>query len=298
MKQFLSITTLVLMAFAAFGSPVRSDEAAKGLSYIDEDVWNPTAADYIQDGLVNLWDAVENADWGVHTDYATSWTDLVGGFILQTGGGAIGDFTGGYMHYEATFFNGDGDPVTQQGNRYYDKMIALRYVLNTGLFTIEIVHRPRISRYTAWQKHNYGLRVLGRTNSHTSLGINCDGTVRLYSNILESGTTFPSSPMTDKIKESRTIVCDSAEGGIYSYLNALGDGSARLNPSAAWGVNISGPLMWLNSCIGFSQFTPYASWNNNDESSSDIYSFRIYNRPLTEDEIRYNHQIDKARFGL
>lgn len=29
-----------------------------------------------------------------------------------------------------------------------------------------------------------------------------------------------------------------------------------------------------------------------------IYSVRLYNRPLTEDEIRHNYEIDKARFPL
>ena len=209
MKQCRLITTLVLMAFAAYGYPVKSNEAMKSIAFTDNNAYIPSAANYIQEGLVNLWDAVENVGWGVHTDHATAWTDLVSGLVLQTGGGVVGDFTGGYMHYEATFYNGGGDPITQQGVRYYDKMIALRYVLNTGMFTIEIVHRPMISSYDDWQKSNHGLRILGLTFSHSVIGITCDGTVKLYSNILESGTTFPSTPFTDKIKESRTIVCDS-----------------------------------------------------------------------------------------
>lgn len=38
----------------------------------------PTARDYIQDGLVAMWDGVENAGWGVHSANATVWKDLVG----------------------------------------------------------------------------------------------------------------------------------------------------------------------------------------------------------------------------
>ncbi len=29
-----------------------------------------------------------------------------------------------------------------------------------------------------------------------------------------------------------------------------------------------------------------------------VYSVRIYNRCLTEDEIKHNYEIDKARFGI
>ena len=36
----------------------------------------PTAADYIQDGLIAMWDGIENAGCGVHDDSATIWKDL------------------------------------------------------------------------------------------------------------------------------------------------------------------------------------------------------------------------------
>ena len=52
---------------AAFASPQRGESAAKSLAFADDDS-APTAADYVQSGLVNFWDGIENADWGVHTD--------------------------------------------------------------------------------------------------------------------------------------------------------------------------------------------------------------------------------------
>lgn len=47
-----------------------------------------TARDYVQDGLVAMWDGIENAGWGVHDDTATVWMDLVGG-ISPTINGTI-----------------------------------------------------------------------------------------------------------------------------------------------------------------------------------------------------------------
>lgn len=38
----------------------------------------PTAKDYVQNGLVAMWDGIENAGWGVHDSAATMWNDLVG----------------------------------------------------------------------------------------------------------------------------------------------------------------------------------------------------------------------------
>ena len=37
-----------------------------------------TAKDYVQYGLIAMWDGIENAGWGVHDSSATVWKDLVG----------------------------------------------------------------------------------------------------------------------------------------------------------------------------------------------------------------------------
>ena len=48
----------------------------------------PTAKDYVQDGLIAMWDGIENAGWGVHDANATTWKDLSGNnndLVLQNG---------------------------------------------------------------------------------------------------------------------------------------------------------------------------------------------------------------------
>ena len=39
----------------------------------------PTARDYVQNGLIAMWDGIENVGYGQHDDNATSWIDLTGG---------------------------------------------------------------------------------------------------------------------------------------------------------------------------------------------------------------------------
>lgn len=41
-------------------------------------------------------------------------------------------------------------------------------------------------------------------------------------------------------------------------------------------------------------------WHNSNSyfSNQNVYAMRIYNRALTEDEIRQNYEIDKARFNI
>jgi hypothetical protein len=38
----------------------------------------PTARSYVNDGLIAMWDGIENAGWGVHDSAATMWRDLIG----------------------------------------------------------------------------------------------------------------------------------------------------------------------------------------------------------------------------
>ena len=44
---------------------------------------SPTAKNYVQDGLVAMWDGIENAGWGVHDATATTWVDLVSGLATN-----------------------------------------------------------------------------------------------------------------------------------------------------------------------------------------------------------------------
>ena len=45
-----------------------------------------TAKDYVQDGLIGMWDGIENAGWGVHDPNATAWKDLAGSTDLEVYG--------------------------------------------------------------------------------------------------------------------------------------------------------------------------------------------------------------------
>ena len=37
----------------------------------------PTARDYVQDGLVAMWDGIENAGWGEHSESNEKWVELI-----------------------------------------------------------------------------------------------------------------------------------------------------------------------------------------------------------------------------
>lgn len=56
----------------------------KLMNFKSRSAWKPrTARDYVQDGLIAMWDGIENAGWGVHDPNATTWKDLVSGDVTS-----------------------------------------------------------------------------------------------------------------------------------------------------------------------------------------------------------------------
>lgn len=60
-----------------------------------------SAKSYVQDGLIAMWDGIENAGWGTHDANATVWKGLVGeGVDLELQGGAT--WTDKGLHFDGT----------------------------------------------------------------------------------------------------------------------------------------------------------------------------------------------------
>lgn len=80
-REFIVGGAAAIGGIAAVGDPVRSMLGARGTASIGGG-GAPTARDYVQNGLIAMWDGIENAGWGVHDAAATVWADLVGGYDL------------------------------------------------------------------------------------------------------------------------------------------------------------------------------------------------------------------------
>ena len=253
-----------------------------------------TARDYVQNGLIAMWDGIENAGWGIHVDSLSQWNDLIGGFLLQANNGVSGDFSNGHLHAGIPFYNGAGDPVDKTGIRYYEPAIAVKTYLNSGLFTIEIVFSHDTSSLNSWQKSNYLDFGLGLVSSHSSICFMVNGDVKLKNGVLASGTVIESISVPDGTRASRSLVIDKDS----LYASIYGSGafltSQELNSGNAWGQTDS--IVYTNTCVGNVDDGSAAntwSYDKSLSSSSNIYSIRIYSRPLLAAEIFSNYIIDK-----
>lgn len=77
-KMFLYLMLVIMVTVGLTAAPLKSNLAGREIVGI-EDGSNLTAKDYIQDGLIAMWDAKENVGWGRHDDTSTTWVDLTGG---------------------------------------------------------------------------------------------------------------------------------------------------------------------------------------------------------------------------
>ena len=88
----------------------------------------PTARDYVQDGLVAMWDGIENAGWGVHDENATTWKDLIGGAEPTLTGGANVSWQANGCNVTSGYFTGSAtQPVV---DAFANEKVTIEVVCN------------------------------------------------------------------------------------------------------------------------------------------------------------------------
>lgn len=233
-----------------------------------------TAKDYVQDGLIAMWDGIENAGWGVHAPNATVWKDLSGnGYDFSFIDGVTGATWEGGDHLYLAHNNKSSIgvastvsllPITDGGDCTVEEI----YDLGEWVFFDNIANSQMPFRL-------FGAAVpVGRFN-HSGFVGNSALTVAqnmtyAYRDTLETrtGLQYRNAMLTQGSTQLTLCVGDSFTSLVPSYSEAktftVGD------------AIISRP--------------PFCN--------AKLYSVRVYDRVLTDAEVSHNYAIDKARFGL
>lgn len=82
----------------------------------------PTARSYVQDGLVALFDAKENKDWGVHDPAATTWIDLTGNEL------ALSFWNSSFVTWQDGYMRCRGWAYNQSRSRSYPRGVTVEWV--------------------------------------------------------------------------------------------------------------------------------------------------------------------------
>lgn len=259
MKKFfpLLLSACCLATAVLFSAPIRSNLGGDGVEGISENT-GPTAADYIQDGLVAMWDGIENVDWGAHDPDATTWIDLVNGIDIPVNG-----------------FNPDCaimKTVALSDAQLLDALASPN--MTVEMFTVcgvsplssrlsPIVVMPEAS-YFSFSYYRWGASVNYAT-----------GFYRLFGQQNKWYGYFPREGDVETIRFTLTRDCTSVKAYYYNGSSLDVYSYAATEPSVS-------P-------------TELRFWR---AGNPEVYFVRIYNRTLSEAEVSYNFLIDKARFGL
>lgn len=219
----------------------------------------PTARDYVQDGLIAMWDGIENAGWGVHDPNATVWKDLVGDLDMSyTQHGQIEDTKLvcdglGFGAYRENYEYFVCDEYTVEMDFSIDNPITTE-----GMFLkFGIVNGENRTVMTGLAVGRYVNRMLA------IYGANRNG----QSSLLDDGLAYSVSVVHD---------------GSYALTNGIGD-------------NKRGFMGWaIEKVIAVGAFSNKGTGG----LPSSYHNIRVYNRKLTHEERMSNYAISKARFDI
>ncbi|MBO4292940.1 MAG: hypothetical protein J5881_00915 [Clostridia bacterium] len=228
--------------------------------------------EYVTDGLLAYYDAENNTGTG-HSFATTTWKDLSGNNNDATLSGFDGtDASGWHSNYLA--FDGQNDYVTGAFNSNGDITVEFiaknKNTTNATMFMLNKWDTTQTS-YQLWGGSHVRTPRLLVPRTSTETYVELSGGQLGY-----SGTNNITSYIISKNQNSINTYNNGKVLGQYNNLSFI----QRFNFNNT------------NFTIG--------RWHTSNAyySNQNVYAMRIYNRALTEDEIRQNYEIDKVRFNI
>lgn len=268
---------------------ITADEGYNGLNNVTVTTDVPTSGgepvvepDYITDGLVTWFDG-EDA-----TDENNRWNSRIGDDYIYVNGRCIGSAT--TNPFIKSKYNNE---VTN--NFVYGYRTSQDYY-NTG-YTIEVVGRVT-SKYNR-NGDTGGWLIASNNSSGFGIGLTGDnGEIKFindsditkekvytgYYNKTFGASIYLNDVGTRDTSYKYNVLCSVNGGNWYSTIETKNANKATMNN------NFGLAVMCYYSEDGVAR-SSYAI-------NGGINCIRIYNRQLTNEELAYNHSIDKARFNL
>ena len=263
-KKAFIFGVIASLGLLCLAYPISSQVASRHSSFVGvEGGGIPTPYDYVQDGLVALYDGDWNVGVDSHDPDSDAWIDLTGnGRTLTVIWGDIGWDDKCFISCHGTIGNANiGLPVNDGKS---DR-------------TVEIVSSG--ARNGAQRCH---LTIhSGNSSSVWGLGHYMWGDIRAVCGYSFSGSnvSIANFPNIQDILLSKSVRLRGNEC-VFIVNDDMKTSSSRMNYT-------SNGLFLGNTALE-SSYT--------DEVR--IYSVRIYDRVLSDEEVSYNFAIDRARFGL
>ncbi len=243
----------------------------------------PTTLDYVQDGLIALFDGIENSGRGVHSQgQTTSWENLMDGAAAMQ------------IHSYATFLDDHVDFVNSQSSEasygFYGKLPGdfITNPLSRGTFELVAKVPPKSALDDYGSVHTCGVASMAYTTVID--GVSVQATVsrveittnqgylsfRATGSSIRSSNHFNIEPYIDNKVHSFSFYGQSITVDGSTVLSPYETQSGRFTPSGN---------------VLFGSSNSYCPWKH-------VCCIRFYNRILTAEEISVNCTIDETRFNL
>ena len=234
-----------------------------------------SARSYVNDGLIAMWDGIENAGFGTHDASVATWKDLVGEYDITLN-------QGHYLWGKDSISTVDDVSTTPTSSNIigyrdncsglYSSMVSMEAVIQANSDCIGDYVRVAISMANP----TYSLRIFG-FRCGTELHPSARSRSNPYKNNIQTGVRYQAyaSYMSNDEYVSKFFFC----------------GNQVTTPTIS--VFTSNYPLRRNSIV-IGGYDEYAR----SRFSGSIMSIRCYSRELTADEISANYAVDKIRFNL
>ena len=260
MKKTIAILT-ILLATVAVSAPVRSMLAARSSINAPATKTEYTAKDYIQDGLIAMWDGIENDGYGIHNPDKIGWRDLSGN------------------NFNLNRVNSAYTQIWEDDCLVLDGLATGNGVLfrSPSGFASSVRTIECICSANASGKVQCILSLGNGTKS--GVGVSSDGYIACKN--VSSMSLFATTAYAAWTFDGNLANVNPN----YIYVN--GQSSEAISKSMDVGS------MYLGNTIVIGQL--YAS---SCKYIGKIYRIALYSRQLSSAEIKHNYKIDKVRFNL
>lgn len=222
-----------------------------------------TARDYVQSGLVAMWDGIENAGWGTHDATATTWKDLIGSRDWTLGTSTSYEWTANSFDAKDQF------AATQD------------FIASSVAESLEICC---VTKNTTDPTANTAWILLGRSwiSGGPYFGLLCRN--QFTSMMACRGYYAYTYPAIKGLKTSFSFPSFNASSDAVAYFNGSASRTTYYN-TLDYSATTRGTVARIGGVA--QQSMPI-----------EVFNIRLYSRALTADEIAANYAIDKERFNL
>lgn len=286
-KIAIAFAVATVAAAVAVCSPVRSMLGADGSATGGYEM--PTAADYVQSGLVVQWDAIENVGYGVHDSTSTVWVDLCGNapnVVLRTSSQSWTDNS------------------IEVGKDYYclrtvsisdDLFLTLQSAMKRADITVEMVFADSESNPSSQVYSGNTPLGLLRSDYPSRLFYVSRGGICLNPFNSGYGYYINEIPVDDT---ARNYYAFTLNGIVDEYHIASGIWCNDYASVRTLPTNNSNLYVWESLVETLYKDKAIIVFPGRNAISMSVNAIRIYSRALSPAEIRYNYLVDRERFNL